>query len=75
MAIAAFIIAGVGVLAGIVMLEADLAAKAFLAMSYLFSLTATITLSKVSRDNHEARKIINKVETAKTERFLNESSL
>jgi len=48
--------------------------KGFLAMSYLFSVTSCFTLSKVVRDKHEANKFINKVENAKTEKFLSENT-
>lgn len=69
----AFAISAVGVAAGLVYLEADFAIKGFIGMSYLFSITACFTLAKVIRDKHEAEKIINKVENAKTEKFLNET--
>lgn len=42
-------------------------------MSYLFSVTSCFTVAKVVRDRHEADKFINKVENAKTEKFLNEN--
>ena len=41
-------------------------------MSYLFTVTSCFTLAKVVRDRHESEKIIHKVESAKTEKFLNE---
>lgn len=68
----AFGLAFVGMLAGLVYLQADLAMKGFLAMSYLFTVTSCFTLAKVVRDRHESEKIIHKVESAKTEKFLNE---
>ena len=71
----AFGISFVGMLIGLVYMQVDLATKGFLAMSYLFSLTSCFTLAKVVRDKHEADKFINKVESAKTEKFLNESPL
>lgn len=70
----AFIIAFSGMVIGLVYLEASFAMKGFIAMSYLFSVTSCFTLAKVVRDKHEAEKLINKVETAKTEKFLNENS-
>lgn len=73
MAWIAFAISFVGMLVGLVYLEADLAMKGFLAMSYLFSVTACFTVAKVVRDKHEADKFITKVENAKTEKFLNEN--
>lgn len=74
MAWIAFIIAFVGMLAGLIYLEADLAMKGFLAMSYLFTVTSCFTVAKVVRDRHESEKFINKVENAKTEKFLNENT-
>lgn len=63
----------VGMLIGLVYMQVDLATKGFLAMTYLFSITSCFTLAKVVRDKHEADRFINKVETAKTEKFLNEA--
>lgn len=69
----AFIISSIGMVLGILYLQADLAMKGFLAMSYLFSVTACFMLAKVVRDRHESEKFINKVESAKTEKFLSET--
>lgn len=69
----AFTISSVGMGVGLIYMDAELATKGFLAMSYLFSITSCFTLAKVVRDRHEADKFINKVETAKTEKFLNEN--
>lgn len=71
----AFGLSFIGMLIGLVYMEADLAMKGFIGMSYLFSITSCFTLSKVVRDRHEAEKFINKVESAKTEKFLNETSV
>ncbi len=70
----AFAISFVGMAIGLVYLPADLSMKGFLGMSYLFSVTSCFTLAKVVRDRHESDKFINKVESAKTEKFLNENS-
>lgn len=75
MAWVAFGLSFIGMLIGLIYMEADLAMKGFLGMSYLFSITSCFTLSKVVRDKHEADKFINKVESAKTEKFLNETSV
>ena len=72
MAWIAFILATTGTLAGIVLLEATLAAKGFLAMGYVFTISACFTLAKVTRDRFEAERLYNKVERAKTEKFLSE---
>jgi len=71
----AFGLSFIGMLIGLIYMEAELAMKGFLGMSYLFSITSCFTLSKVVRDRHEAEKFINKVESAKTEKFLNETNV
>lgn len=73
MAWIAFVIAFLGMGIGLVYMEADLATKGFLGISYLFSISSCFTLAKVVRDKFESEKFINKVETAKTEQFLNEN--
>ncbi|MEM1218688.1 MAG: YiaA/YiaB family inner membrane protein [Bacteroidota bacterium] len=70
----ALVISAIGMVAGLIYLEADVAMKGFLIMSYLFSVTSCFTVAKVVRDRHEAEKFVNKVETAKTERLLSEHS-
>jgi len=72
MAWIAFGISFVGMIAGLFYMDADIAIKGFLGMSYLFSVTACFTLAKVVRDKHESDRFINKVESAKTEKFLSE---
>ena len=72
MAWIAFVLAAGGSLAGIILLEADLAVKGFLAMGFLFTVSACFTLAKVTRDRHESERLYNKVERAKTEHFLSE---
>ena len=68
----AFTISVVGMAIGLIYLEADFAMKGFLAMSYLFSVTACFVVAKVVRDRHESDRIINKIDQAKTEKLLNE---
>jgi len=74
MAWIAFAISMTGMTLGLIYLELDLATKAFLAMTFLFSISSSFTLAKVVRDKFESEKFINKVETAKTEKFLNETT-
>ena len=71
----AFGISFVGMVIGLVYMEADLAMKGFLGMSYLFTITSCFTLAKVVRDRHEADRFVNKVENAKTEKLLSETPL
>lgn len=73
MAWIAFILSFAGMCIGIYHLQAALAMKGFLIMSYLFSISACITLAKVVRDKHESDKFINKVEKTKTEKYLSEN--
>lgn len=72
MAWIAFVLAAVGTLAGIVLLPAAPAVKGFLAMGFVFTISACFTLAKVIRDRHESDRLYNKVERAKTEHFLSE---
>jgi len=66
-------LSAVGMATGLMYLDADVAMKGFLIMSYLFSITSCFTVAKVVRDKHEAQKFINKIEVAKTEEFLNKN--
>ena len=74
MAWIAFGLSMIGMIAGLGYLEADFAMKGFIAISYIFSISSCFTVAKVVRDKHESDKFINKVENAKTEKFLNENS-
>lgn len=73
MAWIAFVIATLGTMVGIVLLPANLAIKGFLAMGFLFTVSSCFTLAKVVRDRHESERLYNKVERAKTEKFLSET--
>ncbi len=59
-----------GTFIGLYFVEMELIYKLFFIMSYLFTISACMTLSKVTRDKHEASKIYNKIESAKTDKFL-----
>lgn len=65
-----FGIAFLGMLVGLAYLQLDLYAKAFLAMTYLFSVSSCFVLAKVVRDKQESKDLINKIENAKTEQLL-----
>lgn len=75
MAWISFVVSISGMAIGLYYLKADPAMTGFLTMAYLFSLASCLTLSKVVRDKHEADKFINKMENAKTEKFLAETPL
>ena len=74
MAWISFAISFVGMAGGLIYLDMTIAARGFFAMTYLFSVSSCFTLAKVIRDRHEADKFINKIENAKTEKFLTENS-
>jgi hypothetical protein len=74
MAWISFALSFVGMGIGLAYLPMTLAARGFFAMTYLFSVSSCFTLAKVIRDQHEANKFINKIENAKTEKFLSENS-
>jgi len=71
----AFALSVLAMLVGIWLLPVDLWIRGYLAMGFLFAVSSTITLCKTSRDNHEARKLINRVHEAKTEKLLHEYDL
>ncbi len=64
----------VAMTAGILFLPSDTVIKAYFALCSLFMVNASITLSKTMRDDHEAHRLINRVNDAKTNRILNEYS-
>ena len=71
----AFVLALIGMVIGIWLLPVDLWVRGYLAMGFFFVVSSTITLCKTTRDNHEARKLINRVSAAKTEKLLHDYDL
>ncbi|GAA3920981.1 YiaA/YiaB family inner membrane protein [Litoribacillus peritrichatus] len=69
-----FAISLIAMAAGIVILPADLMVKGYLAISALFVVSSTITMSKTLRDNHESQRLINKLSEAKTQQIIKEYS-
>ncbi len=57
---------------GIYNLPVEFWVKGYMAMGSIFCMGTCFTLSKTVRDNHEAKKLINRVSEAKTERMLQE---
>jgi hypothetical protein len=55
---------------GIAYVPLDPWIRAFLAMGLLFCVGSAFTLAKTVRDNHEARRLINRLSEAKTERII-----
>ena len=67
-----FVIAIAAVAVGIFLIPGSLLVKGYFALSSLFLVNATITLSKTLRDQHEANRLINKVSEARTTKIINE---
>ncbi len=57
---------------GVWAIPADLWVKGYLTMACVFMLGSSFTLSKTIRDEHEAKRLANRLDDAKTERLLME---
>ncbi|MDE2361449.1 MAG: hypothetical protein KGM42_02130 [Hyphomicrobiales bacterium] len=57
---------------GILFLPIDLWMKGYLAMGAMMLIQSCITVTKTQRDIHEAAKLVNRIEDARTERLLME---
>lgn len=71
----AFVIALGSMVAGICLLPLEPWIRGYLAIGLFFVVSSTITLCKTARDNHEAKKIVNRLQEAKTERMLHDYDL
>lgn len=60
---------------GIYQLPAELWVKGYMTMGLFFCVGSSFTLAKTVRDNHESRKLINRVTEVKTERMLQDYEL
>ncbi|MBA2663045.1 MAG: hypothetical protein H0U74_12175 [Bradymonadaceae bacterium] len=69
---ASFVLAASTTMVGIFYMPVEPWVKAFLAMGMLFTMGSSFTLAKTIRDNHEARRMINRVTEAKAEKILRE---
>ena len=63
-----FAATGIGLVAAPLMIWV----KAFLGMGIVFITVSCFSLPKTLRDQHEQRKLINRINEAKTEKLLNE---
>ncbi len=70
--IVTFIISATKMAGGIYFLEASFAAKGFYAMAAIMLVHTSITVTKTLRDVEESKRMVNKLEDAKTERLLME---
>jgi hypothetical protein len=57
---------------GVLFLPIDFWFKGYMAMGLLFTVGSTFSLAKAIRDEHEAKKLVNKLEQARTEKMLKE---
>ncbi|NJL87199.1 MAG: hypothetical protein HC886_16450 [Leptolyngbyaceae cyanobacterium SM1_1_3] len=57
---------------GIVYVPLDAWAKGYLAISFAFTVSSTISISKTTRDLHEGRRLVARVDEAHIERILAE---
>ena len=57
---------------GILLLPGDLVVKGYFSICSLFLVFATITMSKTLRDEHESKRLHNKISEARTTRIINE---
>ena len=69
---ASFALATVTTATGILYLPVDPWLRAFLGMGMVFSVGSAFTLAKTLRDNHEARRLLNRLSEAKTEKIIRE---
>ncbi len=67
-----FAIALAAMAAFIVLMDGNLLVKGYLALNSLFLVSATIMLSKTLRDEHEAQRLLNRINEAKTNKILKE---
>lgn len=65
-----FVVSFIGMTLGIIYLPIDIYQKAFIGMTYLFSVSSCLVLAKVVRDKQEDQDYIKKIENAKTEQMI-----
>jgi hypothetical protein len=67
---ASFIGSAAMVALGILFMPMDIWVKGYLAMGVVMLVQSCITATKTIRDVHEGRRMVNRIEDAKTERLL-----
>ena len=60
---------------GIYLLPVSLWIKGYFVMGLFFTIGSTVTLSKTLRDQHENRKMVNRINEVKTEKILSEYTM
>jgi len=69
---AAFVISLACMAAGILFMPATLVEQGYFALSALFMVSATITMVKTVRDEHESQRLLNKISEAKASKIISE---
>ena len=65
-----FAVSFIGMVVGLIYLKMDIYQKAFIGMTYLFSISSCFVLAKVVRDKQETNDYLKKIENAKTEKMI-----
>jgi hypothetical protein len=65
-----FGISFIGMIVGLVYLQMDIYQKAFIGMTYLFSISSCFVLAKVVRDKQEGEDYVKKIENAKNQQMI-----
>ena len=65
-----FAVSCVMMVGDLVLAPIELAMKGYIAMAVVEVIQTTVNLTKTMRDNHEADRLLNKIEDAQTERLL-----
>lgn len=68
----AFIVALIALGAGLLFSQTSLLEKGYFTISALFLVSTSFTLAKTMRDEHEANRLINRINEAKTSKILKE---
>jgi hypothetical protein len=69
---ASFAISMLSIAIGILLMPAVLMVKAYFALGSLFLVSATFTMAKTMRDEHESQRLIKKISDAKTSKIIQE---
>jgi hypothetical protein len=69
---ASFIISVSATTIGVFYLPADAWVKAYMGMGTMFTVASTFSLAKTTRDVHESKRLISRVDEAKLEKILAE---
>lgn len=69
---ACFAVALLAMLGGILAMPGGLQVQGYFALCALFLVSATLNLAKTLRDDHESRRLINRISEARAQKIINE---